>query len=333
MRWFQISVTLSAWTLLLAECLSLSQSLTTQLSHSRLQGSFRSSFTSIKGCHDDDGLLLCRGLANLGDGVCDASDLTRIMTTVSQLNWHGDKSSIIRTESPRGWLPAPLPQYDLNHLGAPSSQWKMLHAKGVFMLDDFLSDFEADAIAQQMQHRSSISSEVVRPAMHQCAFRRSTTWVFFGFERQRAPFPHDFIQRMEKATGVPSQHFEPTQVVEYTPGDFFSDHYDTSPCDHIGSEKLPELQDLHLLRHLSCDDKTRRQATLIVYLTGESDGNGGATYFPKLDVRVKPKKGRALFFRPTRADGSTDPWMLHTAETLTSGKKFLLQQWIMHGTV
>jgi prolyl 4-hydroxylase len=333
MRGLPITIALSLWTPLLVECLSFSQSLTAPLSHSRLQGSFRASLHNIPGCHNEEGLLLCKGLSNLGDGTCGASALPRILSTVDQTNWHGDKSAIIRAEAPSGWLAAPLPQFDVNHLGAPAGQWQMVHPKGVFILDGFLSDFEADAITKNVQHRSSIDSEVVAPVMPLCAFRRSTTWIFFGHEIKRQPFPLDFMQRIEKATGIPQQHYEPTQVVEYTPGDFFSDHYDTSPCDHIGSTKMPEVQDMHLLKHLSCDEKTRRQGTVIVYLTGETEGQGGATYFPKLDVRVKPKKGRAVFFRPTRADGSTDPWMLHTAETLTHGKKFLLQQWIMHGTM
>lgn len=299
--------------------------------------SFRASFQGIEGCRADsgeEGFSLCEGLPSLGDGVCFSNDLTRIISKTSQPDWNGDKCQLIRIESPRGFLPTPLPQFDVNHPSAPSSEWQVLHPKGVFALDGFLTDAEADAFVLQMGNRAgeSISSGVTEPVLPTCGFRRSTTWVFFTHQRQEEPFPDDYMQRMEKATGVTMQHYEPTQIVEYAPGDFFSDHYDTAPCDHIGSQKLPEVQDVHLLKHLSCEDKTRRQATVIVYLTGESDGEGGATYFPKLDVRVKPKKGRAILFHPTRADGSVDPWMLHTAETLTSGKKFLLQQWIMHGT-
>lgn len=291
----------------------------------------------LDGCKDDEGelgksWLLCQALPELGDGVCPSADLQRILATVRHQGWHGDKVQVIRTESPHGWLPVPSLQQTKAQLGPPSSAWETVHSQGVYMMDGFLSEEEADAIVSQMQGHEPIASEVVQPALPTCGFRRSTTWVFFGSERQQAPLPHDLLARIEGATRVSREHYEPTQVVEYHPGDFFSDHYDTSICDHIGDHKLEyeELEHAKFRKSLPCDDSSRRQGTLIVYLTEECEG--GATFFPKLNVRVKPKKGRALFFRPTRPDGSTDPSMLHSAETMLGGKKVLLQQWIMHGT-
>lgn len=297
------------------------------------RGHLRVSGNVLDGCKDDeakDGMLLCEHLPVLGDGVCDAADLQRILATVQGQGWHGDKVGVIRSESPHGWIPVPALQLK-SQLGPPSSAWQTLHSQGVYMLENFLSSAEADTIVAGAQSRSPITSEVTEPAMPTCGFRRSTSWVFFGHEMSEALFPKNFQDRMEGATHVPRKHYEATQVVEYLPGDFFSDHYDTSVCDHIGDHQLEEVSQVKRRKSVSCDEGSRRQGTLIVYLTDETTGEGGATYFPKLDVRVKPKKGRAIFFRPTRADGSTDPWMLHSAETLLSGKKFLLQQWMMHG--
>jgi len=290
------------------------------------------SIPGVDGCTEDGDVSLCQSLPALGDGVCSAVDLRRILATVQRQGWHGDKAQLIRSESPLGWLPVPALQPSKAKRGPPSNAWQEMHSQGVYMLDGFLSDMEADAIVAQVQTREPISSEVVQPVLPTCGFRRSTSWVFFGSQRQEDPFPHDLLDRMEGATHVSTKHYEPAQVVEYNPGDFFSDHYDTSACDHIGDHKLEELNGVKLRESLPCDDSTRRQGTLIVYLTDESSGTGGATYFPKLGVRVQPKKGRALFFRPTRPDGSTDPYMLHSAETLVKGRKFLLQQWMMHGT-
>lgn len=298
-----------------------------------VRGHLRLATTNLNGCKDDDGVLLCQALPELGDGVCDPTDLQRILATIRHQGWHGDKAQVIRKEAPLGWLQVPSLQQRKVQVGPPTDAWHTVHSQGVYMLDGFLSAEEADSIAAQIHDHQGIgSSEVVQPALPTCGFRRSTTWVFFGSGREEAPLPHDLLSRIEEATHITKNHYEPTQVVEYHPGDFFSDHYDTSACDHVGSHKMEyeELQHVKLREHLACDDSTRRQGTLIVYLSDECDG--GATYFPKLDVRVKPKKGRAIFFRPTRADGSTDPWMLHSAETMIGGKKLLLQQWIMHGT-
>lgn len=286
----------------------------------------------IDGCREDAGVLLCEGLPELGDGVCKVDDLDRILSRIRRDHWRGDKVQLIRSESPHGWLPVPSLQQYRPQKGAPSDAWQTLHERGVYMLDGFMSEAETNAIVSQVVSSEPISSEVVQPVLPTCGFRRSTSWVFFGGFREEAPFPKDLLERIETATKVPQKFYEPSQVVEYKEGDFFSDHYDTSTCDHIGTHKLEELHNIKLRKSLACDDSSRRQGTLIVYLTDESSGEGGATYFPKLNIRVTPKKGRALFFRPTRADGTTDPWMLHSAETLLSGKKFLLQQWMMHGT-
>jgi prolyl 4-hydroxylase len=296
------------------------------------RGQFRLARHRVHGCDEDEGVLLCQALPELGDGSCDSAGLQRILATVNHQGWHGDKAQVIRTESPSGWLPVPALQPSNKQVGAPTSSWQTLHHQGLFAMDDFLSAKEADAILAQVQNYATISSEVVQPTLPTCGFRRSTTWVFFGQQREQAPLPHDLLARIEGATHISRDHYEATQVVKYKPGDFFSDHYDSSPCDHIGDHKIEGLENIKLRDSLSCDDSARRQGTLIVYLTDEKDGEGGATYFPKLDVRVMPKRGRAIFFRPTRPDGSNDPWMLHSAETMQSGEKYLLQQWIMHGT-
>merc|ERR1719409_2162641 len=112
------------------------------------------------------------------------------------------------------------------------------------MMDGLLSRAEADAIVSQILSRRPITSEVVQPVLPTCGFRRSTTWVFFGGERSDAPFPHDLLTRMQGVTNVPSQFYEPSQVVEYKEGDFFSDHYDTSACDHTGPNKLEEMSNV-----------------------------------------------------------------------------------------
>lgn len=289
-------------------------------------------YVGVDGCHQEKDLLLCEGLPELGDGACDPADLKAILNKVQSRDYRGEKVSVIRSESPQGWLPVPALRPERPKQGPPSSAWQILHAAGVYMLDGFLAPHEADVIVSSVQSRQPITSEVTEPVEPTCSFRRSTTWVFWNHERELKPFPGDLEDRFEKVTHIPKSHYEPMQVVEYNQGDFFSDHYDTSSCDHIGDRKLDELRNVKLRRSLPCDEGSRRQGTLIVYLTDEEAGAGGATYFPKLNVRVTPKKGRAMFFRPTRADGSTDPLLLHSAETLLAGRKLLMQQWMMHGT-
>ena len=57
---------------------------------------------------------------------------------------------------------------------------------------------------------------------------------------------------------------------------------------------------------------------------------GGETYFNKLDLAVKPKKGRALVW-PSVVDDDPDLWdarMFHEAKDVIQGEKMAANHWI-----
>jgi prolyl 4-hydroxylase len=57
---------------------------------------------------------------------------------------------------------------------------------------------------------------------------------------------------------------------------------------------------------------------------------GGETYFNKLDLAVKPKKGRALVW-PSVVDNDPEFWdarMYHEAKDVIKGKKLAANHWI-----
>eukprot|EP00747_Dinoflagellata_sp_TGD_P180423 gnl/TRDRNA2_/TRDRNA2_32866_c0_seq1.p1 gnl/TRDRNA2_/TRDRNA2_32866_c0~~gnl/TRDRNA2_/TRDRNA2_32866_c0_seq1.p1 ORF type:complete len:326 (-),score=43.16 gnl/TRDRNA2_/TRDRNA2_32866_c0_seq1:14-991(-) len=76
-----------------------------------------------------------------------------------------------------------------------------------------------------------------------------------------------------------------------------------------------------------------RRATVLVFL-GSGDLNdtlpvqGGSTYFSRLNLRVAPHPGRALIFFPTYANGKRKSAMLHAAEEVIVGQKYVVQQWL-----
>ncbi|GAB4823099.1 hypothetical protein N2152v2_010145 [Parachlorella kessleri] len=57
---------------------------------------------------------------------------------------------------------------------------------------------------------------------------------------------------------------------------------------------------------------------------------GGATRFNQLDLAVRPRKGMALLFFPSFADGTPDARTLHTAEGAVDDK-WVTQQWVARG--
>ncbi len=101
-------------------------------------------------------------------------------------------------------------------------------------------------------------------------------------------------------------------------GQMFSWHYDALPPFHPGGQ---------------------RAATCLVYLNDVADG--GRTAFRDLRlggtdaegkprrVEVAPKKGRALLFFPSFADGTPDERTLHAGEP-TADEKWVAQLWLHH---
>ena len=68
--------------------------------------------------------------------------------------------------------------------------------------------------------------------------------------------------------------------------------------------------------------------TFFLYLSDVEEG--GETYFNKLDLAVKPKKGRALVW-PSVKDDEPDFWddrMYHEAKDVIKGKKYAANHWI-----
>ena len=88
--------------------------------------------------------------------------------------------------------------------------------------------------------------------------------------------------------GYNASQYENIQVVRYHPNQEYKHHYDICHPIQGHAEHLKTCkQDYKKYNSL-------RYATILFYL---NDGyEGGETYFPKLNKKIKPKKGKALIF-------------------------------------
>ena len=76
---------------------------------------------------------------------------------------------------------------------------------------------------------------------------------------------------------------------------------------------------------LSCGP---RILTFFLYLSDVEEG--GETVFPTLDIKVKPKRGRALIWPSVKSDSpeEQDPRTVHAAAAVLKGKKYAANAWI-----
>ena len=70
----------------------------------------------------------------------------------------------------------------------------------------------------------------------------------------------------------------------------------------------------------------QRMITALIYLNDVKDG--GATYFPELNISINPKKGNVLIFHNTISETTNiNPRSLHAGMPVSSGEKWAANLW------
>ncbi|RZT41074.1 prolyl hydroxylase family protein [Cupriavidus agavae] len=187
-----------------------------------------------------------------------------------------------------------------------------LEAPRVLLLQNLLDGTECDALislARDRLHRSP----VVNPdtgAENLIDARTSMGAMFQVGE-------HALIERIEAriaaVTGLPADHGEGLQILNYKPGGEYQPHF-----DFFNPQRPGEARQLRV--------GGQRIATLVIYLN--SPPAGGATAFPKLGLEVAPVKGNAVFFSYKLPDGGLDDRTLHAGLPVESGEKWIATKWL-----
>jgi len=111
----------------------------------------------------------------------------------------------------------------------------------------------------------------------------------------------------------PEKSFEDVQVVKYGRDGKYDPHFDGTECgEDLKVDCLPN----------------QRIATFLIYINDEF--TGGETRFPNMDnMKVKPKKGKALFFWVSDpANRLVYDETLHGGDPVVTGEKWIATQWI-----
>jgi len=178
----------------------------------------------------------------------------------------------------------------------------------IFFIDDFLTHAECDQLI-----------EVAKPLL-----QRSKTHAIAGSEATKGrtsltchlakkvgPCPL-LLQKIHQLTGKPDGHMELPQVARYTDSQRYVEHYD-GVDPHTDAGKA------------FCQNGGQRIATVLMYLNHVSEG--GSTYFRRINVEVKPKKGGAVVFFPGFMNGELDTDALHAGMPAVD-IKWVSQVWI-----
>jgi hypothetical protein len=182
----------------------------------------------------------------------------------------------------------------------------------VFEIENFLSDEECDSIIKLAKHKGLIQSTIIndhgKNIIDLNTRKSHQSWL--------EDSDNDIIKRLSiavsKITNIPVEHQEHLQVVSYEPSNYYKPHFDASYHPKI----LPIM---------NCGFGPRLY-TLIIYLN--NDFEGGETEFPKIGLKIKPEKGKAILFQNIDDNFDLIPESMHGGSPVTSGTKWIANKWI-----
>ncbi|CAE1234800.1 P4HA [Acanthosepion pharaonis] len=227
-------------------------------------------------------------------------------------------------------------------LGKEYDEWNW-HFCSVFIFEEFLSDNECDnlrrvhdmhvhlmtkedpilcfdSVKTLQLHLKSAGKDYIEVSpldfttdtkcVNQTFSSLLKKWLKANWSYSTAFYPGEnyfskmYEQRVKQAMGLHPENGGKFQIISYPKGIGYKKHTD---CIENSS------------------DKRDRMATVIVYL--DTVEKGGETRFPELGISVRPRKGRALVWNNMDRDGNCDSMSAHVANSVSNGKKYILQRW------
>lgn len=215
----------------------------------------------------------------------------------------------------------------------------------VLTLDNFLSPEEAEALvnlgAEIGYERSTDVGELEADGSMErvvSEWRTSTNAWCNTDKCNEDSVALSIYDRIQNLTQIPSANSEPFQMLRYEPGQRYGKwHKDSRSSILRRSEKLPisygffvgDKGEHH--DYISYEIKRKhgvRILTVFLYLNDVDDG--GATNFPKLNLTVVPKVGRALVWPSTLNNypNAPDERTEHQALPVEKGIKYGANAWL-----
>ena len=179
----------------------------------------------------------------------------------------------------------------------------------VFLVKNLLSDQECDLLLNNISLNNNLSfveSEVVQDGSNKKTDYRKSKQVWLN--DNDSPVSKKITEIAKIFTGLPEKNMEDLQVVEYDISGYFNEHYD--PDTIYDNSNIKD-----------------RAYTLLFYLNNVEEG--GETFFNKLNLKITPSKGDAIFFKSLNQD--TKELLLnslHQGMVITKGKKIICNKWI-----
>ena len=175
----------------------------------------------------------------------------------------------------------------------------------IFEVENFLTHEECDTIIKASEEKMNKSFVGSFEKARESNIRTGYSHFLTVFENL------DIFEIFKKITmflNLPGYRFDQFfQVISYDKDQEYKDHLDPSF----------EKNKRYNIKH--------RFFTVLCYLSDVEEG--GETYFPKLDVTVKPKKGKIIYFQNYDKEGNVNKLSTHRGMPVLKGKKWAFNLW------
>lgn len=194
--------------------------------------------------------------------------------------------------------------YPVNSMahGLPISIKRLSDDHPIYLIENFVTGEECDHVVEKGKKLLQPSTAVENDKLVIPSYRTSTT----AYLTECGKYSNDNIlktiqQRVSALSWFPVSHMESLNLTRYLYGQKYDEHGDYFKSNHTS-----------LLGKAG-----QRLCTFFVYLNDIPDDAGGHTIFPHLNLKVKPKKGNALFWLNTDFEGNPYPLSRHLGEIIT----------------
>lgn len=177
-------------------------------------------------------------------------------------------------------------------------------------IDDFLTHEECDSVINiQWGFREA---EFMVDGVPRRLSSRNSSYTFDALNvlsdiRQKVI---DFCNPRLSQFDMKDTNYEQLSIQRYQVGQRYEPHFDFFNVPWISTPPI----------------ENDRVATLIIYLN--DDFKGGDTTFPRLNIDVNPKKGKAAYFDYSTTDEAERSNTIHGGSEVLEGTKYIITSWI-----
>jgi prolyl 4-hydroxylase len=178
----------------------------------------------------------------------------------------------------------------------------------IYKIYNFLSEEECHDLIQSLQNETFEKSTITN-SNEKNKIRTSSTCHLFS---EKNKLYQDLNNKICKTIGVNETQSEISQVQKYNIGEEFKQHTD------------------YFDENLECNkyylgERGQRTWTFMIYLNDVEEG--GETYFPKINMKIKPICGTAIIWNNLINDEKVNCYSLHQGLPVLKGEKIIITKW------